>query len=64
MIYPMTSETVLPVHTLANLVEAGVDINAIAMFAGIAACPKQLPSQKIQESLQAKVQSLKFRQRL
>lgn len=40
----MTNETVLPLQTLANLVEAGVEINAVATFAGISAAPKELPS--------------------
>lgn len=43
----MTSEAVLPLEALANLVEAGVDINAVASFAGTSAAPSDLPSDAV-----------------
>ncbi len=43
----MTNETFLPLNTLSTLVEAGVDINAVATFAGISAAPKELPSDAV-----------------
>lgn len=43
----MTSETTLPLQTLANLVEAGVAIDAFATFAGHSAAPKELPADAV-----------------
>ncbi len=43
----MTNETAPPLETLANLVEAHVEINTVASFAGISAAPNELPSDAV-----------------